>query len=140
MKLVIEGVERECEIQPAPKGIYAYLGKEELPAFPFFIVLAKATAKEEDFGNFLMCPVMSYNYGYETPYPAQILDTLYEKYLDDFIETYIEYGYSRTEAIDIVIEEMESHGVIIPRRVYKYCDELREKYKDEELAEDDENS
>lgn len=140
MKLVIEGVERECEIQPAPKGVYAYLGKESCPAFPFFIVLTKATAEEEGCGNLLVCPLMGYNWGYENVRPAQISDTLYEKYLDDFIETYIEYGYSRTEAIDIIIEEMENHGVKIPRRVYKYCDELREKYKDEELAEDDENS
>lgn len=121
MKTEINGVRRELKIMPAPSKCFCIFEEFCYPIYPLFIGICEAITKEEiACGNILICPIFSYNGGYENAYPGEVKNgvcssdivTLYKNH-----RIYYECNESEEEMLSDIIENFEQHDFKISDRV-----------------------
>lgn len=125
MKLVINDIERECTILPAPKGVFCV--DEGILVFPQYIVIAQTVGEEKRYGSTLMCPIDHNNDGYIKIMPITLYDELNLYNFKRSIGEYIAFGYSDSDidAAEYIYDSMCIHKVPIRSNVPEYINELR---------------
>lgn len=121
MKLVVDGVERECQVCPAPKGsfcIYGYMsdGRQTYSYyFPKFVAVA-----EYDDGTVATCP-LAFSLETERADIDVVFDVLSLEMLKMLIDGKSRTdGITREEAAEEVIYDFVSRGVILRRDAKEY--------------------
>ena len=124
MRIVINKIERDCKILPAPSNSF-YI-KNEIYGFPLYVIIAPAITKEElEYGDILVCPVVSLD-GYESINPMTIDNYLYLFRFKNLVEDYYKEGYFATKkwAAEWLLEDFQNHGVKIDKRIIEYVNNL----------------
>lgn len=128
MKLIVEGVERECQICPAPQGIFCIVNYEEGGYFfPQFVAFARE-------GNgVIACPILLECGGYDALNAASINDELslwMFKLL--LVGSHLTFETTIEETVRSIVSDFVLHGVILRPDVKDYV-ESRGYIGDEEL-------
>lgn len=129
MKVIINGVETECEIKNAPKGVFAFAPSKEKVIDTEWYFFPRYVAFLRYGGNVLQCPIDS-QLNEELVFEKTILrDKLFFGNFRSVLKFKIrcEYQYDELTPIEDIIEEIiddfVSHDVRIDKRITKYIDD-----------------
>lgn len=127
MKLVINGIERECTILPAPKGVFFM--EEGCFVVPQYIAIAQTEGQEKRYSSTLICPIDHHSGGYINITPGELHNELNRYIFEKLICEYVGNGFtdSNLEAAEYIYDSMCIHGVAIRPGATAYLNELREK-------------
>lgn len=125
MRIVINKIERECEILPAPPN--SFWVSKGLYGFPIYVAIAPAiTEHEKSCGNIVTCPICCTNGGYDSAEPAEIHNYLSMLVFCSLIETHLRLGIydERPDAALYIQLAFEAHGIKMDDEVVKFVKEL----------------
>lgn len=116
MKAVINGIEREIQVVPVPKGGFCITEGLYFPWFPLFCAFSEAiTEEEKQIGDVMICPI-SGDYGYGNIEVEQIKNEVLPNDIHICLKNYMEnYECEIDEALNDIIDYFEKHGYSIEK-------------------------